>query len=188
MKTLKTTIVCTFLLLILPATAKAISFQIPKESSQIRIWFYLFIVTFFPAVELRGAIPLAVLFYKEPVLFSFIVITAANILITPLVFLLWNLILFIARKVKPFGIFFNKYIGGLQKRAKPLVDKYGFWGLLIFVAIPLPGTGAYSGALIAELLNMDKRKAFISISLGVIIAGILITLAVMGFIPLGIKK
>jgi uncharacterized membrane protein len=187
-KIIKITIICTLIILITPVISKALTFQIPKESSQIRIWFYLFIVTFFPAVELRGAIPLAVLLYKEPVILSFIVITIANILITPFVFLIWDLILLMARKVKPFGVFFNKYIVRLQKRAKPLVDKYGFWGLLIFVAIPLPGTGAYSGALIAELLNMDKRKAFVSVSLGVIVAGIIITLAVMGLIPLGIKK
>jgi uncharacterized membrane protein len=185
---IKIIIVCAVLILILPAAAKALTAQIPKESPQIRIWLYLLIVTFVPGIELRGAIPLAILLYKEHFLASFVIITIANIFITPIVFLLWKFILFLARKVKPFGIFFNKYIGGLQKRAKPLVNKYGFWGLLIFVAIPLPGTGAYSGALLAELLNMDKRKAFISVSIGVIIAGILVTLASMGFIPLGIKK
>jgi len=51
------------------------------------------------------------------------------------------------------------------------MDKYGFWGLMIFVAIPLPGTGAYSGSIAALILGMNKVKAFISISLGVIIAG-----------------
>jgi len=185
-KLIKIVIIST-IIIIVPVTVKALTLQIPKESSQIKIWFYLFIVTFFPAVELRGAIPLAVLFYKEPVLLSFIVITIANILITPFVFLIWDLILLMARKVKPFGIFFNKYIVGLQKRAKPLVYKYGFWGLLIFVAIPLPGTGAYSGALIAEIFGMNKWKAFFAVSLGVIGASIIVTLAVMGIIPLKIK-
>jgi len=64
------------------------------------------------------------------------------------------------------------------------MDKYGFWGLMIFVAIPLPGTGAYSGSIAALILGMNKVKAFISISLGVIIAGIIVALATTGVVKL----
>ncbi|MBP9019859.1 MAG: small multi-drug export protein, partial [Bacteroidales bacterium] len=62
--------------------------------------------------------------------------------------------------------------------------KYGFWGLMIFVAIPLPGTGAYSGSIAALILGMNKVKAFISISLGVIIAGIIVALLTTGAVKL----
>ena len=62
----------------------------------------------------------------------------------------------------------------LKKRDK--IDKYGIWGLLIFVAIPLPGTGGWTGALLASLLHLDKKKSFVVISLGVFIAGLIITL------------
>lgn len=145
-----------------------------------KTWFYIFLVTLFPAVELRGAIPLAILNYKLPVLSSAITIIIANILITPIVFLFWDLILFVFSKIPVLDKFLTNYLDKLQKRAKPYVDKYGFWGLMIFVAIPLPGTGAYSGALAAEILGMHKLKAFISISLGVIEAGIIVTLITTG--------
>ena len=61
----------------------------------------------------------------------------------------------------------------MQKRDK--IDKYGIWGLLIFVGIPLPGTGGWTGALLASLLELDKKKSFLVISLGVFIAGLIIT-------------
>jgi uncharacterized membrane protein len=147
-------------------------------------WLYIFLVTMLPGVELRGAIPLAILNYKLPVVSSAIIIIIANILITPLVFLFWDLILLVFSKIPSLERFLKKYLFSLQKRAKPYVDKYGFWGLMIFVAIPLPGTGAYSGALAAEILGMDKLKAFISISLGVIEAGIIVTLLTKGVLKI----
>ncbi|PMP84439.1 MAG: ligand-binding protein SH3 [Caldisericum exile] len=149
-----------------------------------KTWIYIFLVTLFPAVELRGAIPLAVLKYKLPVLSSAIIVIIANILVTPIVFLMWDLIIFVFSKIPPLDRLLKRYLLNLQKRAKPYVDKYGFWGLMIFVAIPLPGTGAYSGALAAEILGMDKLKAFISISLGVIEAGIIVTLITTGALKL----
>ena len=61
----------------------------------------------------------------------------------------------------------------LKKRDK--IDKYGIWGLLLFVAIPLPGTGGWTGALLASLLHLDKKKSFGVIALGVFIAGLIMT-------------
>ena len=63
----------------------------------------------------------------------------------------------------------------LKKRDK--IDKYGIWGLLIFVAIPLPGTGAWTGSLLASLLNLDRKKSFGVISIGVFVAGLIISVA-----------
>ena len=62
----------------------------------------------------------------------------------------------------------------LKKRDK--IDKYGIWGLLLFVAIPLPGTGGWTGALLASLLQLDKKKSFGVISIGVFIAGLIISI------------
>ncbi|MEF3245269.1 MAG: small multi-drug export protein [Caldisericaceae bacterium] len=148
--------------------------------NNIKTWLYIFLVTFLPSVELRGAIPLAILKYKIGVVQAFLIVTFANILITPLVFLLFDLMIFAASKISFLNKFVVLYLENLRKRAKPYVDKYGFWGLMIFVAIPLPGTGAYSGALAAKILGMEKLKAFISISLGVIIAGVIVTLITTG--------
>ena len=61
----------------------------------------------------------------------------------------------------------------MKKRDK--IDKYGIWGLLLFVAIPLPGTGGWTGALLASLLQLDKKKSFGVISIGVFIAGLIIS-------------
>ena len=150
----------------------------------LKAWFYLFFVTFLPAVELRGSIPLAIASYKLPVIPSTIVITIANILITPLVFLLYDLFIWISHKIPFLDRFVKNYLTNLQKRAQPYMDKYGFWGLMIFVAIPLPGTGAYSGSLAALIFGMNKMKAFVSISLGVILAGIIIALVTTGAVKL----
>lgn len=187
MKTIFIILSVIFLLLVVGLQGCAPQDGIPKESSHFKIWLYLFFVTFLPAVELRGAIPLGILYYKLPVFTTFVTITIANILITLFVFAIWDLLLLVAKRVKPLDIFLNKYLANLRKRVKPTIDKYGFWGLLVFVAIPLPGTGAYTGSFAAEILGMEKGKAFLAISLGVIFAGIIITLATMGFIPLTFK-
>ncbi len=160
---------------------------LPEGLKGIQVWLYLFIVTFVPGVELRGSIPMAILYYSLPAFSSSLLITIANIMITPLVFLFWDLFVRIAKHIKFLDRFINFYLANLQKRSQHTIDKYGFWGLLVFVAIPLPGTGAYSGAMIAEIFGMHKMKAFIAVSLGVIIASIIVTLAVMGIIPLTIK-
>ncbi|MGB9694592.1 MAG: COG2426 family protein [Caldisericaceae bacterium] len=176
------------LLFAFPAYATCNSFiNLPKNTGGGIIWLYLFLITLFPAVELRGAIPAAILVYKLPVLTSAVLITLANILITPIVFLLWDLFLRIAHRIKFLDRFVNFYLANLQRRSQKTIDKYGFLGLLIFVAIPLPGTGAYSGALVAEIFGMHKGKAFLAVSLGVIVASIIVTLAVMGLIPLRIN-
>jgi uncharacterized membrane protein len=75
---------------------------------------------------------------------------------------------------------FNKYLDSLRKRGKPKVDKYGFWGLTLFVAIPLPLTGAYTGTILAWLLGMDWKKAFPAVGLGVIVAGVVVLLITLG--------
>ena len=65
-------------------------------------------------------------------------------------------------------------------RKKDKVLKYEFWGLMLFVAIPLPGTGAWTGALIAAMLDMQLKRAFPSIAIGVVIAAAIVTLATYG--------
>ena len=61
------------------------------------------------------------------------------------------------------------------RKNKPKVDRYGFWGLMLFVGIPLPGTGAWTGSLVAALFDMDLKKASISILLGIFLAAVIMT-------------
>ena len=147
-----------------------------------KIWIYLIFITFLPGIELRGSIPIAILYYKENILLSFVIITLVNILLIPIVFLLWHYILILAEKIP----FIKRYLDNIQGRARRFIDKYGFLGLMLFVAIPLPGTGAYTGAFAAEIFKMNKKKAFIAVAMGVIIAAVIVTLASAGVISIKI--
>ena len=145
---------------------------------------YLIVITFVPGVELRGSIPFAITVYKMSPLAAFLIITFVNILIIPVVFLLWDLALFLARKIK----FIDIYLKKLDARSRSVIEKYGFWGLTLFVAVPLPGTGAYTGAFIAEIFGMEKKKAFWAVALGVLIAGIIVTLLTTGALSVFSKR
>ena len=85
------------------------------------------------------------------------------------------------RKIK----FFKKFVLWLDKKVekkKGQIEKFGFWGIVAFVGIPLPGTGAWTGALIAAMLDMDKKKAFLACMLGVFIAGIIMSILSYGIL------
>ena len=137
-------------------------------------WLVVFIISVCPILECRLGMFTAVVLLEMNPFVGFIISFLGNILPIPFILLLINWIFKVLKKVP--GI--NKAIFWLenktmQKRDK--IDKYGIWGLLIFVAIPLPGTGGWTGALLASLLELDKKKSFLVISLGVFIAGLIIT-------------
>jgi uncharacterized membrane protein len=141
------------------------------------VWVLLISVS--PISELRGGIPVGILHYQLDPLFTFFIAIIANALIFfPLFFalrLFYDKVLF---RIP----LFNKYLDNLRNRGKAKVEKYGFWGLALFVAIPLPITGAYTGTMLAWLLGMDWRKAFPAIGIGVVIAGIIVLLGTLGVI------
>lgn len=130
-----------------------------------------FAISMLPIVELRGAIPVGVAFGIESWKL-YIISVLGNML--PIPFVLW-----LARPIINFCLNsrFLKRIGTwLQNKVDKNADeivKYGTWSLMIFVAIPLPGTGAWTGALVAALLDLRIKKAVPSIFLGVVIAGII---------------
>ena len=133
-----------------------------------------------PLIELRGAIPLGAGMGIEWY-WTLLLSVIGNCLPIPVILLFVKSVLEWMRgcKVK----FFVKLSNWLYKKAeknKKKVDKYGVWGLFVFVALPLPGTGAWTGALVASLFDMDKKKAILSIVGGVICAGVLVTLIVNG--------
>lgn len=124
-----------------------------------------------PVVELRGAIPAGVALGLSP-WHAFILGVIGSML--PVPFILWF--------IKPIfdwlggHSFLKPLIERIKRRTLEKSDKierYGFWGLLIFVAIPLPGTGVWSGALAAVLLNLRFRKAFFAIFFGNMVAGLI---------------
>lgn len=135
-----------------------------------------------PVVELRGAIPAGVALGLEPQLACGAAILG-NLLPVPFIILLVRQAFDLLRKHP----FFATKIDALERRAHlkgRLVRKYRLLGLTLFVAIPLPGTGAWTGALVAAFLNIRLRNALPAITLGVLIAGGLVTLMTMGVIHL----
>jgi len=129
---------------------------------------WVLLATVSPISELRIGIPLGILKYGLDPWLTFFVAVAANALIFfPIFFvlhLLYDKVLF---RIP----LFDRYLENLRKRGKPKVDRYGLWGLFLFVAVPLPLTGAYTGTILAWLLGMNWKRAFLAVSLGVLVAG-----------------
>lgn len=142
----------------------------------------VFIISLMPILELRGGLLAAALLGLEP-LPSYIISIVGNILPIPFILLLITKILAWMKnsKVK----FFNKIANWLDEKVeknKGQIEKYGYWGLLIFVGIPLPGTGAWTGALIASVLNMEKKKTFVAVLGGVVMASIIMMILSFGVV------
>ena len=134
---------------------------------------WVLLLSISPISELRGGIPVGILKYElNPLLVFLIAVTANALIFFPVFFVLR---LFYDRLLYRIPLF-DKYLDGLRKRGKPKVDKYGFWGLALFVGVPLPLTGAYTGTILAWLLGMDWRKAFGAVGLGVVLAGVVVFL------------
>lgn len=134
-------------------------------------WWYLIGITLLPGIELRGSIPIGIAYGFNP-LWVFLLLTLVNIaIIVPLLlFLEW--FFHLVEKINIVDFFVRR----TRKKAGPYVKKYGVIGLALFVGVPLPGTGAYTGALAAHLLGLDKKRAFFAIAMGVLIAGSIVTL------------
>jgi len=114
-----------------------------------------------------------------PLLAAFGLSVACNALVAPLAFLFLTTI----HKLLYHGAFyarvFDRFVERVRLKVSGSVEKYGYWGLLAFVAIPLPVTGAWTGAVGAWVLGMHKRKAAFFIALGVLVAGLIVT-AIVG--------
>ena len=137
-------------------------------------WLVVFIISVCPILECRLGMFTAIVLLQMNPFVGFIISFLGNILPIPFILLLINWIFDLLKKVP--GI--NKFVYCLEDKTlkkRDQIDKYGIWGLLIFVAIPLPGTGGWTGALLASLLHLDKKKSFFVISLGVFIAGLIMT-------------
>ncbi len=135
-----------------------------------------------PVIELRGAIPFAVtLGFSIPT--AFVLSVVGNLIPVPFIVLLIRRIFELMRLHPRLCNLIDKLEAKAHLKGET-VRKYRFIGLCLLVAIPLPGTGAWTGALVAGVLQMSIKYAFVSIFIGVIIAGILVSLATAGVISL----
>lgn len=138
----------------------------------------VFFCSMLPIIELRGAIPLGaglgVASWQ-----TFLLAVAGNLLPVPFLLLLWRWVLRLMHRIRwTRGI--AEWLEERAERSRGKIERYEFWGLLIFVAIPLPGTGAWTGSLAAAVMGMRFWKAMLAIGLGVLLAGGTMTLISYG--------
>ncbi|AKD04054.1 small multi-drug export protein [Pontibacter korlensis] len=134
---------------------------------------HTFLLSLSPFGEARAGIPYAML-NNVHLFWAVLVGTVANSLVFPL--LMWMIDTF-SRKFWPFRAY-KRGVVYFSRRAKKIVggnvEKHGFWGLMVFVMIPLPGTGAYMGTIAANIFKINRKKAFIAITLGVFISSVFV--------------
>lgn len=140
----------------------------------------VFIVSLLPILELRGGLVAASILDLD-FLPAYIISILGNILPIPLVLIFLERIFNWLKKFK----WSKKIIIKMENKIlskKSQIEKYGYWGLMLFVGIPLPGTGAWTGSGLAVLLHLDKKKSFIYIILGVIMASIIMSIVSYGIL------
>lgn len=138
-----------------------------------------FCIAMVPVLELRGAIPIGTA-YGLDLWTAIFVSILGNLVPVPFIIVFIKKIFAWMRRRLPR---LDGLVTGLEKRAadkSETVEKYAFWGLFILVAIPLPGTGAWTGSLVAAMMDMPMRKAFPAIALGVVGAGIIVAFVTYG--------
>ena len=145
----------------------------------------VFLISMVPLIELRGSIPVGLLWGEPiPVLPLYIICILGNMLPVPFIYLFARKVLEWGSDKKYIGKFFKWCLEKGEKGGKKLQEKAGktglFFALLIFVGIPLPGTGAWTGTLAASILDMDFKRSILAVMLGVILAGIIMGLASAG--------
>ncbi len=163
-------------------TEKLVEFFVVNLGGKVTKEVVVFIISLFPILELRGGLLAAgPAFLDVPVNMAMPLCIVGNLLPIPFILMLICPIFDWMRKTK----YFRPLVEKLEAKAmskKDNIEKYEFWGLLLFVGIPLPGTGAWTGSLIAALIGMDKKKAFGAIVGGVLLASLIMYLVSYVFI------
>ncbi len=144
-------------------------------------WLAVIITAMIPVGELRGALPIALLVYQFPIISAIALSVLGNIL--PVYFLLVffeSVSNWLSKRSSLAERLFSALYTRTQRKLEKQVKKYGFLALTVFVAIPLPMTGAWSGALAAFVFGISRTKAFMAILLGIIISSIIVTAVTLG--------
>ena len=148
-----------------------------------RKYLYILLISMVPIIEIRGAIPVA-LGMDLPILPAIVTCVIGNLLPVPFIYFFARKFLVWGAKGKYIGKFCRFFLEKGERAGQKLVKKAGrgglFFALLLFVGIPLPGTGAWTGALGASFLNMGIKSTALAVSLGVVIAGVIMALASTG--------
>ena len=142
----------------------------------------VFIISMMPILELRGGLLAASLLEVNPIV-AYIISIIGNVLPVPFI------LLFIKKIIEWMGKskinMFKKIVKFLHKKVeknKDKIEKYGYLGLVLFVGVPLPGTGAWTGCLVAALLDMDRKKSFACVLCGVVMASVIMMIISYGLL------
>lgn len=140
------------------------------------------IISALPIFELRGAIPVAINLFHFPWYYAFLLAVIGNMIPVPIILLFLNTIVRYLSKIGFFDRFFRWLFTHTRKRGS-IIERYERIGLALFVAVPLPFTGAWTGSLAAVLFGMKFKHSILSIFIGVLIAGIIVTfLSLLGWV------
>jgi uncharacterized membrane protein len=155
-----------------------------EENNLFSKYLYVFLISMVPLIELRGAIPYSQLF-GLPLVQSYVIAVIGNMLPVPIIFLFARKVLEWGSDKPVIGKFFTFCLEKGHKGGQKLKEKAGRGlpiALLLFVGIPLPGTGAWTGTLAASLLDMDFKSSVIAVMLGVLLAGLIMGAASAGLL------
>jgi uncharacterized membrane protein len=137
-----------------------------------------------PVIELRGGIPLGLALGMSPLL-VYVIAVISNFLVVPVIFFFLDNVHSHFLKYYWYESFFKRYVNRTRRKLENKIGtKAEFLALLLLVAIPLPGTGAWTGSILSWLFGIKRRKSYLAIILGVLIAGVIVTLASLGIIAL----
>ena len=145
-------------------------------------YLWILLISMLPLVEIRGAVPYAV-GMDLPLVPSIIVAVIGNMIPVPFIFLFARKVLEWGKDKKIIGPFFTWCLQKGEKGGRKLEEKAGkglYWALFLFVGIPVPGTGAWTGMLAASILNMDFKKSTLAALGGVLLAGAIMLAASLG--------
>jgi len=141
-------------------------------------------ISMLPILELRGALPVAMLIFDMPWYWALIVSVIGNLIPIPFILIFFPTAEKILRHLRPFELFFDWIFKRTRKNAGKKVTRFRHIALILFVAIPLPITGAWTGCLVAYLYDLNRVKSFFFISVGVVIAGFVVA----GTVALGVNE
>jgi uncharacterized membrane protein len=127
-----------------------------------------------PISELRGSIPWS-LANGMPVGVAFALCVLANMLVGPIAWLFLSTLHRLLSRWRPYATLFERIVERARHKVHAAMERWGYWGLALFVAIPLPFTGAWTGVLGAWVLGMEVRKSLVAVAAGVLIAGVVVT-------------
>lgn len=145
-------------------------------------FFYFVLLTLLPGFELRASIPYGVLVLGMDWFSVLLLAVSTNFIFGVMLYFALDFLVKLFTRVQFIKEIYNRLVARTQKKVEPYVERFGTIGIALFIAVPLPGSGVWTGALAAYLLGMKRRKFALAALIGVTIAGVLVTLVSLGLL------